>query len=187
MSNYQNQKNVNTTVFRAKSAKVAMGDARIAFGNDVEILSVEKVGGVYCVEVSNPLRGYSLVADDPTESPLFIPQKARNLSREIERVERVERVVDSSLDFESMNSIERLERKFEELAARVVSQNHQGGALAELGSIRKILGGLGFGEPFLGEWRYGDFICVEFFVGFGVVIRPFCIFPIVYEYPDRSH
>lgn len=139
MSNYQNQKNASSTVFRAKSAKVAMGDARIAFGMDVEILSVEKVGGVYCVEVTNPASKSAIGQD----APVVIRNRA------VASV--VPKSGDSSLDLVSMHSIERLERKFEELSARVVSQSHQGGGLSELGSIRESLSGLGFGEPFLGK------------------------------------
>lgn len=144
MSNYQNQKNASTTIFRAKSAKVAMGDARIAFGVDVEILSVEKVSGVYCVEVSNPSQKTSMNDDARGR---YVPAPVRDRVGTRAPVKPTE----SSIDLVSMHSIERLERKFEELSARVVSQSHQGGGLSELGSIRESLGGLGFGEPFLGK------------------------------------
>ena len=54
MESYQRQTRVGATIFRAKNVKEAMGEARMAFGEQVELLSVEKVGGLYCVEVRAP-------------------------------------------------------------------------------------------------------------------------------------
>ena len=158
MKSYQQQKSPGSTVFRAKSIKEAMAEARLAFGAEAEILSVEKVGKLYCVEVSPP-RSLDAATMSPIApgTPFPRAQAASSTRREpvlapAEIASARTRAAIGRFDATALESVERLERQFVELAARVdLAKGHQGSGLEAIGSIRASLADAGFAEPFVGK------------------------------------
>jgi flagellar biosynthesis protein FlhF len=134
MESYQRQKRPGATIFRAKNIKEAMGGARMAFGPDVEVLSVEKVGGAYCVEVRPP-------ADDSA------PMGEQRQGPSAAAAQVAERFG------EGLDAVDAVERRFQELAAQMgpdVGARPATG-MAASGSVRLGLAQAGFAEPFVGK------------------------------------
>lgn len=156
MKSYEHQPNFGSTVFRAKNVKEAMAEARSAFGADVEVLSVEKIGKLYCVEVRPPsfavdptgsdqdkhqINGQKVVVRLPISEPKILMGPRTS-----------PRADSGNFDSMAIESVERLERKFEELVSRIdVARGHQGIGIEAMGSIRASLVDYGFSEPFLGK------------------------------------
>jgi flagellar biosynthesis GTPase FlhF len=158
MANYQQQRVSGTTIFRAKSVKEAMAEARVAFGVDASIVSVEKVGKLYCVEITPPA---GLTAKP--ENVLGLPAPVQDNRKyafdaprglEVKRARPLEQDIAKShgFDLAALASVERLEKRFEELSSRIdITRHTQAEGVVGMASIRSGLNACGFSEPFLGK------------------------------------
>ena len=156
MGNYENQRRAGSTIIKARSAKEAMADARMAFGPDVEVLAIEKVGKLYCLEVCNPgseeLAPRKFLQNHVSHSGGLTLYSKDNFvdSRATSRAIMIE---DQGVNLEG---VARLEKKFEELSrkfdeGRIQLVQHQGAGLSSISSIRDKLLETGFAEPLVGK------------------------------------
>ena len=160
MGNYESQRRAGSTIIKAKSAKEAMANARNVFGPDVEVLSIEKVNDLYCLEVSNPpsdsQESLKIRHDLNNKKGVNMPKEPLRLEANLLKEKSKNSVSSIEYVHDEMDGVARLEKKFEELSRQLVAGHvqltpHQGAGLNGLSSIRERLIELGFAEPFVGK------------------------------------